>query len=95
MKITLARHGGFAATVRRPPQTIETQSAELARLVDAAAQSTSAAKTERPGRVRDAMSYTITVEEDGKPPVVMTQSDGNLTSEFAALLAWLQRNKAS
>ena len=45
-------------------------------------------------RARDAMSYTITVEDSGRS-TVLTQSDVTMTREFAELLAWLQEHAAS
>ncbi|MGW6080880.1 protealysin inhibitor emfourin, partial [Streptomyces sp. NPDC055186] len=44
-----------------------------------------------PGRARDAMSYTITVENNGRL-TVLTQSDTTMTPEFAALLGWLEKH---
>ena len=37
------------------------------------------------------MSYTITVEEDGRP-TALTQSDTTMTPAFAALFDWLERH---
>ncbi|MER6631540.1 protealysin inhibitor emfourin [Streptomyces sp. NPDC000987] len=99
MKVTLATHGGQAAAIRLrlPPEVLDTDTlptntaAELAELVAAVGP---AAGTERPpGRARDAMSYTITVENDGRT-TVLTQSDTTMTPEFAALLGWLERHFA-
>ncbi|MEU2224848.1 protealysin inhibitor emfourin [Streptomyces sp. NPDC018347] len=98
MKVTLARHGGQAAALRLrlPPEVLDTDAlpegaaAELARLVAAAGP---AAGAEGTGRARDAMSYTITVEDDGRS-TVLTQSDTTMSREFAALLRWLERHFA-
>ncbi|MEU6527237.1 protealysin inhibitor emfourin [Streptomyces sp. NPDC046924] len=97
MKVTLATHGGQAAAIRLrlPPKALDTDTlptktaAELAELVAAAGP---AAEEERPpGRARDAMSYTITVENNGRL-TVLTQSDTTMTPEFAALLGWLEKH---
>ncbi|MEV6115960.1 protealysin inhibitor emfourin [Streptomyces sp. NPDC052109] len=99
MKVTLATHGGQAAAIRLrlPPKVLDTDTLppntamELAELVAAAGP---AAQKERPpGRARDTMSYTITVENDGQT-TVLTQSDTTMTPEFAALLSWLEKHFA-
>ena len=96
MKITLARHGGLAAGMRRPPLEVDSDSlpgeaaAELERLVTEA-KASPAAQDERAGRARDAMSYTITVEEDdGGEPTVLKHSDVSESPALAALLEWLE-----
>ncbi|MEV6684629.1 protealysin inhibitor emfourin [Streptomyces sp. NPDC051130] len=94
MKVSLATHGGLAAAsnLRRPPEVLDTDdlpedaAAELTRLVAAAVP---APEVERPGRARDAMSYTITVEDGGRS-TVLKQSDAAMTRAFAALLTWLR-----
>jgi hypothetical protein len=98
MRVTLAQHGGQAAAInlRRPPRVVDTatltadDAAELARLVAAAAAAPPAGAA--PGKARDAMSYTITVESDGQR-TVLAQSDTNMSAAFANLLAWLQRQR--
>ncbi|MGY1499446.1 protealysin inhibitor emfourin [Streptomyces sp. QTS52] len=98
MRVTLARHGGQAAAIqlRLPPQELDTDSlpenaaAELTRLVAAAVPAT---EEDRAGRARDAMSYTITVEEDGRSTTVLTQSDTSMSPGFAALLRWLDSHR--
>jgi len=100
MRVTLARHGGLAAAINlgMPPLRVDADSLpreaaeELARLV-AAAKAAQPAKEEAPGRARDAMSYTITVEDDGRS-VVLTQSDTTMSAAFGALLSWLQEHSA-
>jgi hypothetical protein len=96
MKVTLAKHGGLAAGIRRQPLIVDSatlpEPAEeaLTRLVEAV----KAAPTdheERPGRARDAMSYTITIEESGGEPTVLRHSDVTMSPSFAALLQWLER----
>jgi hypothetical protein len=100
MRVTLATHGGQAAGfyLGRPPRVVDSEtlpesSAEkLSRLVAAAkAVDVSGASDER---ARDAMSYTITVEDSGRS-TVLAQSDVTMSREFAELLAWLQEHTAS
>ncbi|MET9960005.1 protealysin inhibitor emfourin [Streptomyces sp. NPDC006326] len=94
MKVTLATHGGLAGAInlRLPPKVLDTEAlpenaaAELAQLVAAAVPTPEA---DRPGRARDAMSYTITVEDGGRL-TVLKQSDADMSPAFAALLTWLQ-----
>jgi hypothetical protein len=96
MKVTLMRHGGQAAAIRLrlPPKELDTDAlpkdaaAELAQLVAAAVP---VAKGDRDSRARDAMSYTITVEDDGRS-TVLTQSDTTMSPAFAALLSWLEKH---
>jgi emfourin len=98
MRVTLATHGGQAAAInlRRPPRVVDADSlpkegaGELARLV-AAARAAQPDKEAMPGRARDAMRYTITVEDDGQP-VVLSQSDTTMSPAFAALVSWLEEH---
>ena len=99
MKVTLAQHGGQAAGInlRRPPRTVdaatldEARAAELKKLTAAA---TAAAAPARSGRARDEMSYTITINDDGRE-TVLSQSDTAMSAEFGKLLVWLQRYLAN
>jgi len=99
MKVTLATHGGLAAGIRRQPQMIDTtalsksDAAELTRLVWAA-EAAGPAQDESSGRSRDAMSYTVTVE-DGGLSTVLSLSDTAMTRASAALLDWLSRHGSS
>ncbi|GHB50778.1 hypothetical protein GCM10010347_20490 [Streptomyces cirratus] len=96
MRVSLATHGGLAAAsnLRRPPEVLDTDTlpeddaAELARLVAAAV---ATPEVERSGRARDAMSYTITVEDGGRT-TVLRQSDAAMTPAFAALLTRLREH---
>ncbi|PKV89713.1 protealysin inhibitor emfourin [Streptomyces sp. TLI_146] len=98
MKVTLETHGGQAAAInlRLPPKVLDTDtlpadaSAELTRLLAGAVP---APTPERPDRARDAMSYTITVEDEGRS-TVLTQSDTTMSPAFAALLSWLENHFA-
>jgi len=100
MKVTLAKSGGQAAAIylHRPPQVVDADTLpkpaadELARLV-AAAMAAPPVKETRPGSARDAMSYTITVEDRGRP-TVLRQADTTMSPAFAALLSWLERYSA-
>ncbi|WP_053691243.1 protealysin inhibitor emfourin [Streptomyces sp. WM6372] len=95
MKVTLVTHGGLAAAVnlRLPPKVLDTDTLpenaapELARLVAAAV---ATPKADQPNRARDAMSYTITVEDGGRS-TVLKQSDAAMTPAFADLLTRLQK----
>ena len=101
MKVTLATHGGQAAAInlRLPPRVIDAEALpedaarELAQLV-AAAKAAPPAGEQASGRARDAMSYTITVEDDGRS-VDLVQSDTTMSPAFAALLSWLERRLAA
>lgn len=97
MRIILEQHGGLAAGIRRRPRIVETGALspeavrEVARLVAEA----KAAPVPGGGGVRrapDAMSHTITVEDDGQPPLVLRQSDAGMSDAFAALLEWLEEH---
>ena len=95
MKLTLAKHGGLAAGLRLPPIIVDAAglpgaaAGELSRLV-AAAIAAPAVDEAVPGRARDQMSYTLTVEADGHP-TILKQSDTTMSPAFAALLDWLQK----
>ncbi len=100
MRVTLTKHGGLAAGIRRPPRVVQASTlpqsgaAELARLVAALKVAPSVPES-GPGRARDAMGYTITVEEDGGDRTSFTQSDLTMSPAFAALLQWLERHGTS
>ncbi|QJT00132.1 hypothetical protein G9272_07405 [Streptomyces asoensis] len=98
MTVTLEAYGGLAAAsnLRRPSEVLdtdalpETAAAELAQLLAAAV---SMPQGDGTGRARDAMSYTITVQ-DGDRVTVLEQSDAAMTPAFAALLTWLKKHFA-
>jgi hypothetical protein len=100
MKVTLSKYGGLAAGIRRTPLVIESSTlskqavAELEQLV-AAVKAAPSVKEERPGRARDAMTYTITLEEDGGERFVISQSDTAMSPSFATLVEWLERHSAA
>jgi hypothetical protein len=94
MKVTLATHGGQAAAVNLglPQRAVDTDAlsgSAAAELSDLVAAALPTAGEERPTRARDAMSYTITVE-DGGSSTALTQSDAAMSPQFAALLDWLE-----
>jgi hypothetical protein len=97
MKVTLAKYGGFAAGIFRPPLIVESSTlaaadtAELSILV-VAVKAARAAQGSEPGQTRDAMSYTITIEETGDETTVITQSDTNMSPAFADLMQWIDRH---
>jgi hypothetical protein len=99
MKVSLSKHGGLAAAIRRPPVTVdlsalpENKAAELAPLVAAAKADLRGAEA-GPGRARDAMSYTITLQDDSGETTTLRASDTTMSPPFAALLEWLDRNAA-
>lgn len=94
MKVSVKAHGGQAAALRagRPATVVDSAGlpADLAQqLADLAA----AAVAEPPptaasDRSRDAMSYTIEVDDDGQV-VPLRRSDTAMSPAFAALLDWL------
>ncbi|MFJ3310942.1 protealysin inhibitor emfourin [Streptomyces sp. NPDC086549] len=98
MKVTLATHGGLAAVtnLRLPPKVLDTDAlpanaaAELVQLVAAAV---AMPEEDEASRARDAMSYTITVEDGGRS-TVLKQSDAAMSPAFAALLTWLENHFA-
>jgi hypothetical protein len=98
MKISLAKHGGQTAgmLLGRPPRVLDTgtlsptAAEEIFRLVEAARAARQAVDN-GPRRARDAMSYTITVEE-GDCETVLKCSDTNISRAFANLLGLLERH---
>jgi len=97
MRVALATHGGQAAALnlRLPPRVLDTDglppeaARELRGLVAAA--SAESDGTRRPGSARDAMSYTITID-DGARSAKLTGSDTTMSPAFGALLSWIERH---
>jgi hypothetical protein len=98
MRISLAKHGGLAAGMLLgcPPRVLDTSTLppaaadELARLVEVVSATPEA--TELGSRqARDAMSYTITVEDSGHR-TVLKRSDTDMSPAFGKLLASLERH---
>ena len=100
MKVSLATHGGQIASInlRRPPRIVDSSSLpareaeELAHLVAATKTSPPARDVSR-GLARDAMSYTITIE-DGGSTATLEQSDMTASSAFIALRDWIKAHSA-
>jgi hypothetical protein len=98
MKVTLAKYGGWTATMPVPVLTIDAAdlpaaaAEELGRLV-VAAKAAPQSEDRSDGRARDAMDYELTVES-GDKPVVLSQSDTSMTKAFGDLLVWLERHSA-
>ncbi|MFI7601441.1 protealysin inhibitor emfourin [Actinoplanes sp. NPDC049681] len=96
MRVTLQEHGGLAAAINRVAAVrvadtrllLPEQAEELARLTDAAL-GTDAAPPAGPAAARDAMSYTVTVEDAGTTRV-LTGSDTDASPQFAHLVRFLQ-----
>jgi hypothetical protein len=84
-----------AITGRLPPRVLDTDQLpadagrELSRLVAAAAASPGGRRPDT--HARDAMSYTVTVD-DAPHSTTLTASDTTMSPAFAALLAWLERH---
>ncbi len=101
MKVTLATHGGLAAAINLglSPRVVDTENLtgpateELTQLVAAAKEAKVAGPPEETGagHARDAMSYTITVENSGHQHV-LAASDTTMSREFGALLDWLEQH---
>lgn len=100
MKIRLASRGGWTATLRQAPLTLDTDqmppdaTAEAERLAVAAESAAAMPKvaTESAGpdrRAPEAMRYTITIERDGKE-VTLSGTDLDEAPEFAALRDWIE-----
>jgi hypothetical protein len=95
VKVSVKGHGGQAAALRvgRPATVVDSsslpadQARELAELTAAALAEEPAAAA--PDRSRDAMSYTIEVD-DGDQVVALRRSDTAMSPAFAALLGWLR-----
>ena len=94
MVVTLATHGGLAAGLRLGAAPVVVDAARLPEAdVRALGELVRAARAEPPppvagGSARDAMSYTVTVEDEGRSEE-LRRSDEAMTPAFAALLDWL------
>jgi hypothetical protein len=99
MKICLTRHGGWTAGMRLPPLVLDLSSLpkevaeEFFKLVEAA-KAFPAQKERYPGKSRDAQTYTIMIDE-GPEPTVLSQSDSNMSAQFAALIERIEQVKRS
>lgn len=95
MRLSLEKHGGLAAGIRHPPCIVECPAlpeqkmAELSKLV-AAVKDADLAFSEKPGQMRDGMTFTISIEEGGET-TAFQQSDMDMSEAFANLLIWMER----
>jgi hypothetical protein len=91
MKLTLAEHGGLAAGLRlgHPPVVVDMSilpDADVRQLTDLlSAARADPAPSGSARTVPDAMSYTVTVEDDGRQEV-LRRTDTTMSREFAELL---------
>lgn len=95
MRISLSISGGLlpqlgAAHVVDSDELTEHDKNELQRLVSAAT-ATTAAPPPRSELIRDAQTYTITIESGGAT-TVLNATDGSVPEEFAALRNWLRNH---
>ncbi|WP_329312323.1 hypothetical protein OG723_01875 [Streptomyces sp. NBC_01278] len=96
MRVTLESYGGLAAVIRRRPEVLDTAAmpenaaAELTQLVAAAI---AMPVEDQADRARDAMTYTITVEDHDRA-TVLEQSDATMSPAFATLLTSLKEHLA-
>ena len=96
MRVSLASAGGVAAALRlgRPPLVVDTaelpaaDAAELAGLLAAVAQEVPAADD---GRARDAVTTTLTVDDDGTT-TVLRRSEVTSSPAWEALLSCVRRH---
>jgi emfourin len=94
MRITLTRHGGLLAGMKRPPRIIDVTSldperAERLRALVARAIGAQRDRAEARSAKPDAMSYSIAVEDDGQV-TTLTQTEPTEPSPFADLLEFLE-----
>ena len=98
MKVTLRKQGGLAGGIQWPPTIVELSklsgsvASELTQLV-AAVKATPAPENKSPGRARDSMTFTITIDEDGGDCTIVEQSDTAMSPSFVALLEWLENSQ--
>lgn len=94
MKISLSERGGFAATTRMsaPARVLDVatlpakDAATLAHLISAARAAPAPAGG---GGARDAMRYTLSIDDDGQV-TTLAQGDAGMTDAFAALRDWVR-----
>jgi len=94
MRITLTRHGGLLAGIKRPPRTIDVTSLDperAERLRALVARAIGAQRDRESVRVMaDAMSYSIAIEDEGQV-TTLKQTEPTDSSPFADLLEFLER----
>lgn len=98
MRVSLEKHGGFGAGLRHPARIVdssalaEPQQVELSQLVSAVKAATPSLSKES-GHMRDAMTFVISVDDDGNS-MVFRQTDLGMSEPFGQLLTWLERYSA-
>jgi emfourin len=95
MRITLTRHGGLLAGIKRPPRIIDDTSldperAERLRALVARAIGARQDPVEARSAKADAMSYSIAIE-DGAQVTTLKQTEPTESSPFADLLEFLEK----
>jgi hypothetical protein len=96
MRIHFEQSGGFAAGIRRPTVTIDTATlppdeAKTWHDLVSAANFFNLPATTPPGPARDAFSYQITVESEGKKHTIRTQG-GSVPGALSPLIERLRQN---
>lgn len=101
MKVSVNTYGGQVATMNRRPLVLDSSDLgvegqqELRRLVAAASRAYERAPTPGgPDSTRDAMSYSITVD-DGGTSQVLEATDGSVSAEFAELRRFVRTHQQS
>jgi emfourin len=101
MRITLTRHGGLLAGMKRPPRIIDVTSLDPGRAERLLALVASALGAQRDREVAadasavarsamaDGMSYAITIEDEGRV-VTLKQAEPTESSPFADLLEFIE-----
>jgi hypothetical protein len=94
MRITLTRHGGLLAGMKRPPLVIDDTSLDAVRadrLRTLVARAIGAQQVRADLRVMpDAMSYSIAIDDDGQV-TTLKQTEPTEASPFADLLEFLEK----
>lgn len=93
MRVTLTRHGGHMAGMRIPPRTVDAAALDAAsaeRLQTLAQEVVNSPPA--PARVApDALSYTVTIEDDNGRSTTVRATDPITSASFAALLDFIER----
>jgi|KBSMisStandDraft_5_1062788.scaffolds.fasta_scaffold86951_2 hypothetical protein len=93
MKVSVRTYGGLMGGLGQPAHVIDdaglgdSEKAELRRLVAAAA--TTVTRPRSTEQLRDAQTYEIEIDDDGKV-VTLEATDGSVPPGFAALRDWLR-----
>ncbi|HEY7188070.1 MAG TPA: protealysin inhibitor emfourin [Vicinamibacterales bacterium] len=93
MRITLTRHGGLLAGMKRPPLVIDDTSLDASRadrLRTLVARAIGTQQERADVRVMpDAISYSIAIDDDGRV-TTLKQTEPTVSSPFADLLEFLE-----